>query len=88
LKAEVKAIVDSDKRLTLHFVYACWNGSGWFKKFAGDLNIAWAGGIKDADKLAAKAIDSRTKEGLKTGSAPNSLIKQHGLKMQELFKNL
>ena len=81
LSAEAKAIVDADNRLLFHFIYASWNGSGWFKKFATDMNKAVANGEKDTDKLVQVAIDSRTKEGLKSGSPPNSLIAQGGRKI-------
>jgi hypothetical protein len=38
--------------------------------------------------LARVALDSRLKEGLKSGSAPNSLIAQGGRKIETLFDNL
>lgn len=81
LSPEAKKIVDSDPRLTLNFAYATWNGAGWFKKFASDTNKAVDSGIKKPDQLVKVAIDSRTKEGLKEGSSPNSLIAQQGAKM-------
>jgi hypothetical protein len=88
LKPETKAIVDSDNRLLFHFIYGSWNGSGWFKKFAEDMNKAVNSGITDKDKLAEVAINSRTKEGLSVGSSPNSLIAQGGNKIAKLFTSL
>jgi len=88
LSPEAQAIVDSDGRLTFHFVYATWNGPGWFKKFATDINKAVASGITDTDKLVQVALDSRTKEGLKEGSAPNSLVKQGGEKIAKFIQAL
>lgn len=88
LNPKAKAIVDSDNRLLFHFIYASWNGPGWFKKFAQDMNKAVDSGITDKDKLAQVAINSRTKEGLKAGSAPNSLIAQGGNKIATLFNSL
>lgn len=88
LTPQSKAIVDSDNRLLFHFIYASWNGAGWFKKFASDINKAVSIGITDTDKLSQIAIDSRTKEGLKSGSKPNSLIAQGGRKIADLFSSL
>jgi hypothetical protein len=88
LNAETKAIVDTDNRLLFHFIYASWNGAGWFKKFAQDMNKAVASGITDTDKLSQVALDSRTKEGLKVGEPPVGLIKQGGEKIAKLFESL
>jgi hypothetical protein len=88
LTPQSKAIVDSDSRLLFHFIYGSWNGTGWFKKFATDMNKAVASGITDTDELSQVAIDSRTKEGLKVGSAPNSLVAQGGKKIATLFGSL
>jgi hypothetical protein len=68
-----------------HFVYAAWNGSGWFKKFARDVSTAVSNGTTDPAILAKIAIDSRTKEGLSDGSAPNQLIAQGGKKIEKMF---
>lgn len=88
LDANTKAIVDNDSRLLFHFIYAAWNGEGWFKKFATDMNKAVKNGTTNADNLVQVAIDSRTKEGLKEGSSPNSLIKQTGIKIAGLMDSL
>jgi hypothetical protein len=88
LKPETKAIVDSDNRLLFHFIYGSWNGPGWFKKFAEDMNKAVASGITNTDKLSQVALDSRTKEGLKVGEPPVKLIKDGGEKIAKLFTAL
>ena len=88
LDPQTKAIVDNDNRLLFHFIYASWNGSGWFKKFANDMDKAVSSGITDTDKLSQVAIDSRTKEGLESGSKPNTLIAQGGRKIADLFSSL
>jgi hypothetical protein len=85
LSPEAKKLADKDDRLKLHFSYALWNGEGWFKKFASDINDAVAKGVKDTDQLVNVSIASRTAEGLKKGSSPNSLIVQTGNKMKALF---
>lgn len=88
LTPDTLAIVEKDPRLIFHFAYGAWNGSGWFRKFAQDMNKAVASGVKDPDKLAQVAIDSRTKEGLTSGSPPNSLVAQGGRKIAQLFLTL
>jgi len=86
LSPNARDIVNSDKRLLFNFIYATWNGSGWFQKFASDFSSAVAKGITDPNQLVQVAIESRTKEGLRAGSPPNSLIKQGGEKIA-LFIN-
>lgn len=88
LTPKTKAIVDNDNRLLFHFIYGSWNGSGWFKKFATDMNKAVNSGLTDVNKLTQVAINSRTKEGLKEGSKPNSLILQGGNKIEKIFSSL
>jgi hypothetical protein len=83
-----RAIVESDPRLQFHFAYASWNGAGWFKKFAADMNAAIAAGKTKPDDLAQVALNSRLNEGLSPGSAPNGLIKQGGEKIRILFGKL
>jgi hypothetical protein len=79
-------IVNKNAVLLFHFVYATYNGAGWFKKFATDINIALASGILDPVQLIQIALNSRLKEGLKKGSQPNSLIVQSAKKIQSIFK--
>jgi hypothetical protein len=85
---EARDIVESDNRLLFHFIYGSWNGSGWFEKFAYDMNKAVRSGITDKDKLAEIALNSRTKEGLKVGEPPVKLIAQGGAKIANLFTSL
>lgn len=84
LTPKSKELVYSDGRLLFHFIYATWNGSGWFQKFATDINDAVASGITDPTQLVQVALNSRTKEGLKPGSRPNSLVAQGGEKIAKL----
>jgi hypothetical protein len=85
LNDKAKKIVENDPALLFHFIYATWNGPGWFKKFATDINTAVNNGVTN---LQAVAINSRTKEGLKAGSKPNSLIAQGGEKIKKIFETL
>ena len=79
-------IVNKNAVLLFHFVYATYNGAGWFKKFATDINTALASGILDPMQLIQIALNSRIKEGLTKGSRPNSLIIQSAKKIQNIFK--
>lgn len=88
LNPKTKEIVDNDSRLLFHFIYGAWNGPGWFKKFAQDMNKAVDSGITNTDKLTEIAIKSRTDEGLKAGEKPNSLIAQGGRKIASFINTL
>lgn len=81
-------IIESDPRLMLNFIYAVWNGSGWFLKFATDFKKAIKRGITDPDRLVQVVLDSRIKEGLKTGEPPVDLIVKGGKQLKEIFKTL
>lgn len=88
LTPQARKIVESDNRLLFHFIYGTWNGSGWFRKFATDINDAVAKGITNTDKLVDIALKSRTNEGLTKGSPPNKLIKQGGEKIAKFINDL
>ena len=65
-------------KLTFNFIYATWNGGGWFQKFARDINDAVEDGITNPDDLIKVAIKSRRESG-------NSLIAKSGNIMSKLF---
>ena len=56
---ETRKIVETDIALMFHFIYATWNGSGYFQKFGQEMNQAVADGITDIDELRNVAINSR-----------------------------
>lgn len=85
LSKQAIEIVNKNAALLFNFIYATYNGSGWFKKFAQDITTAIASGITDPIQLSKIAINSRTKEGLTKGSKPNSLIVQSGNKIAEMY---
>lgn len=74
LSEKSRQIIESDPRILFHFIYACWNGSGWFKKFATKFNQAVASGITNKNALLNVAIKSRTDSG-------NNLIATGGRKI-------
>jgi hypothetical protein len=59
LSDEARQIVNSDNPLLFHFIYASWNGSGFFKKFAEKINKAVKDGVTSREELKDLAIDSR-----------------------------
>lgn len=81
VSAKSKAIIDSDDRLLFNFIYATWNGEGWFKRFSNDFNAATAKGITDKDELVKVAVASRT-------SSSNSLIRQSGNKISSFINSI
>lgn len=74
LSPKSRKIVESDNRLFFHFVYATWNGSGWFQKFAKKINEAVNSGVTNKNQLVQIALQSRIQSG-------NSLVKQGGVKI-------
>lgn len=73
----IKQIELSDA-LKFHFIYACWNGNGWFSRFTKSLNTATATGKYTLQELEAKAIQDRIE-------TKNSLIMQGAYKIKKLF---
>jgi hypothetical protein len=88
MSPQLRETVEKDPRLLFHFIYAVWNGSGWFAKFAKDMESAMAKGVNDSDGLVRVAIDSRTKEGYTKGSPPNPLVKQTGDKINGFINSI
>jgi hypothetical protein len=84
LSSNSKKIIESDGRLLFNFVYAVWNGSGWFKKWATDFNQKVESGETNPDNLLKFIVGMRTKEGLNSNSNPNSLIAKGGEKIKDL----
>ena len=86
LKPKAIEIVNNNDKLLFNFIYSTWNGPGWFRKFATDLNEAIAKGETNTEKLIQVVLNSRINEGLKKNSKPNSLIAQGGRTIANLFK--
>lgn len=73
ISADAQRLIKKSPRLESHFYYACWNGSGWFQRFAKDINAAVAANESDLENVA---INSRLQSS-------NSLIKRGGQIMQD-----
>lgn len=78
LTKEARDIVNSSAKLTFNFVYATWNGPGWFKRFARILNNLVRDGVTDPNVLADKMVEARISSG-------NSLIAQGGAKIDKIM---
>jgi hypothetical protein len=83
---DLQNLIKSDGRLYFNFVYAQWNGPGWFKGFAKEIEKAYDSGIKDAEKLAALFVRLRKNNiGIIGNSKNNSLIAQGGDKISKII---
>jgi murein DD-endopeptidase MepM/ murein hydrolase activator NlpD len=63
LSPEAAQIVNESVPLKFHFIYAVWNGPGWFQKFAREVNGAVKQGVIDPKELAKFAINTRINSG-------------------------
>ena len=55
---ELQKRVEANDRLLMHFSYACWNGPGFFQKFANSLKNSVTSGKSDSE-LLSQAISDR-----------------------------
>jgi hypothetical protein len=79
LDEEAQKLVFSEPRLLFHFIYATWNGSGFFKFYAKELNKA----LEQRKNLASIISDQLN---LRVNSK-FSQIRSTGEKMKMLFSN-
>lgn len=81
LSKEAADIVNQSVPLKFHFIYAVWNGPGWFQKFAKEVNQAVKNGTTDPKELAKFAIDTRINSGnriiAKTGNKIKSSLSSY-----------
>jgi hypothetical protein len=78
LSEEAREIVSKSPNLMFHFIYATWNGSGWFQKFAKKINDAVDKGVTKISDLESIAMKSRKESG-------NSIIASGGQKISKLL---
>ena len=78
LSPETKKIVDDNPALLFNFLYAVWNGPGWFRRFSEKVNDEVKKGETDPKKLYMIALQSRLKSG-------NSLIAKSGEKIDDIM---
>jgi len=87
ISATSMEVISNDSRLIIHFSYACWNGEGWFKRFATALNKAILKYPESKQDIFNETIKARTMATNLVG-IPNSVIRQQGKKMIDLFSRL
>ena len=81
LDSEAKKLVEEDKRLVIHFLYACWNGVRFFEEFADIINSEVASGNTDRDSLYEVAINSRLNHS-------NDVARKTGQKLKGIIESL
>ena len=79
LSPEAAEIVNQSIPLQFHFIYAVWNGPGWFQQFGRVVNSAVRSGTTDPNDLAKIAINSR-----KTASHP--ILRRGGERIEQLMR--
>jgi hypothetical protein len=78
LDEKAREIVKKSPNLMFHFIYATWNGAGWFQKFANKINEAVNDGVTKISDLESIAMKSRKESG-------NSIIASGGQKISKLL---
>jgi hypothetical protein len=78
LDEKAREIVKKSPNLMFHFIYATWNGSGWFQKFANKINESVDEGVTKISDLESIAMKSRKESG-------NSIIASGGQKISKLL---
>lgn len=63
LSNESQEIIKKHAPLFFHFVYATWNGSGWFQKWANSFNKEVSKGVTDLKSLEDFVIRQRANSG-------------------------
>lgn len=83
---EIQDVIKSDGRLLFNFIYAQWNGPGWFQGWAKDVREAYKSGVKDSGALTALFVRRRINNHnvLNKGNNQNSLIAQGGQKISQI----
>lgn len=84
--AKLQSAIESDGRLLFNFVYACWNGAGWFEGYAAEIKKAYKNGKTNSEDLLKLFVSRRifNENVLLKGNKQNSLIEQGGAKIQKL----
>jgi hypothetical protein len=80
LTPEALKIVNSSKALTFNFIYATWNGPGWFKKFATRFNEDVKSGLGAKD-LTRNVINYRKESG-------NRIIVDTGKRLEDILPSI
>ena len=84
--SKVEAVIRSDGRLLFNFVYAIWNGPGWFQGWSREIKEAYYKGKTSSEDLLKLFVARRINNTdiLPRGNKQNSLIEQGGYKIKKL----
>lgn len=85
--AEVSALIDKDGQLQFNFIYAVWNGPGWFRAFSKEVIKYYEAGNKTSEALTRFFVNRRINNDKLLGpqQKQNSLIAQNGRKIKALL---
>lgn len=78
MSPEASNLVNQSVVMRFHFIYAVWNGPGWFQTFAKKLNSEVASGNKDIASLERFVMDTRKQSS-------NRIIARGGRKIENLL---
>jgi len=84
--SKAQAVIKSDGRLLFNFVYATWNGPGWFQGWGKEISEAYKKGKTSSEDLLKLFVARRINNAnvLNGGNKQNSLINQGGNKIKNL----
>jgi hypothetical protein len=83
----LRKMVLSYDSLLFHFIYAAWNGSGWFEGWARIINKAYRNGVTHPEQLTRLMVSKRLDNtGVIGNKSNNGLIAQGGGKIAKLFR--
>lgn len=80
LTPEAQKIVNGSKALTFNFIYATWNGPGWFEKFAKKFNEDIKNNLS-IEELVKKVLEYRRDSG-------DRIIVDTGKKLENILPNI
>lgn len=82
---EIVDTINSDGRLMFNFVYATWNGPGWFKGWANEIRKAYKSGKTKSEDLVVLFVERRVdNRGIIGNNSNNSLVSQGGRKIAKI----
>jgi hypothetical protein len=85
--AELEKVIRSDGRLLFNFIYATWNGPGYFQEFSKEIAKTYASGKKTSEELLKRFIELRLNTRIFYPNTDNNsfaLMNQGGRKIANL----
>jgi len=85
--AELEKVIRSDGRLLFNFIYATWNGPGYFQEFSKEIAKTYASGKKTSEELLKRFIELRLNTRIIYPNTDNNsfaLMNQGGRKIANL----